>query len=300
LAILREAWSLTHAPERIFRYSAPRMRAPLARTICPTLLLWAVGCGAPQTPGTDASMCRPFAVYRGLPEGAPHADARVWVEDLTSPELDLDGVCMILDDRWFLPLAQLEPHVSKWQGELDTTSSHNLLLLSNVVGYVDGLRFSGPVKSQHLIDLHNDNEVDLAAWIEPGGVAEDFTDRSLLVRAPRITWRQEQGTRASEPNWRPTKPWAIRAEEVISSMGPGLHACYRAALERRPNLEGSVRLAIDVAADGRVGSVKPTAPSEFDDGVLGCFARHIEGVTFSPPENGPVTLVLPMTFARDE
>src|SRR5262252_9391840 len=79
-------------------YNAPRMHARLARTICPTILLWAVGCGAPQTAGTEAGKCRPFALYRGLPAGAPHANARVWVEDVTSPELMLDGVCMILDD----------------------------------------------------------------------------------------------------------------------------------------------------------------------------------------------------------
>jgi len=94
------------------------------------------------------------------------------------------------------------------------------------------------------------------------------------------------------------------APRVLAGMRAGFRACYVRALSVDANLEGSLRIAARVSAEGNVISAKPLVDVRLsagclNDELIGCVLRRVEVASFVPPAAGPETLVFPIRFKRD-
>jgi hypothetical protein len=88
-------------------------------------------------------------------------------------------------------------------------------------------------------------------------------------------------------------------ELVAKAHGEQLQACYEAALQSEPELAGSVKITIDVAADGAVGGVV-TEPGAGKDGLAaaaGCIQKRVKDWSF-PARSVPglTRLIYPASF----
>jgi hypothetical protein len=93
--------------------------------------------------------------------------------------------------------------------------------------------------------------------------------------------------------------------QLMRAMTIDFGKCYHWALARDANLQGVMRLAIDVNNDGSVRSATPERDAgaegrSLNDELVDCVARHIATTGFAPPENGAgCTFVLPITLRRN-
>ncbi len=60
-------------------------------------------------------------------------------------------------------------------------------------------------------------------------------------------------------------------------------------------MRGTVRLTAHIAADGTVTSVSPSGRG-LSPRVVACVAARVKAATFTPPEGGGATIVIPVTF----
>ena len=87
-----------------------------------------------------------------------------------------------------------------------------------------------------------------------------------------------------------------RIEDIVHAGFPLFAYCYRAGLERDPELGGLVRLRFVIDEDGAVMGVMDSG-SEFDDtGTLDCMAEGIFALSFPPPTGGDVRVQYRIVF----
>jgi hypothetical protein len=87
------------------------------------------------------------------------------------------------------------------------------------------------------------------------------------------------------------------ADRVVAGMRAGFRACYNRGLASNPDLQGSVRITAKIGPNGEVLSATPSATGSLGDEVVNCVVRRVQSATFSPPEGGGATIVIPVTFA---
>jgi TonB family protein len=87
------------------------------------------------------------------------------------------------------------------------------------------------------------------------------------------------------------------ADRVVAGMRAGFRACYNRGLASNPDLQGSVRVTAKIGPNGDVLSATPSGGSGLGDDVVQCVVRRVQSATFSPPEGGGATIVIPVTFA---
>jgi len=87
-----------------------------------------------------------------------------------------------------------------------------------------------------------------------------------------------------------------RIEDIVHAGFPLFAYCYRAGLERDPELGGLVRLRFVIDADGAVMGVMDSG-SEFDDpSTLDCMAEGIFALSFPAPTGGDVRVQYRIVF----
>jgi hypothetical protein len=87
------------------------------------------------------------------------------------------------------------------------------------------------------------------------------------------------------------------ADRVVAGMRAGFRNCYNKGLASNPDLQGSVRVTAKIGPNGEVLSATPTGGAGLGDEVVSCVVRRVQSATFSPPEGGGATIVIPVTFA---
>ncbi|HEX9297395.1 MAG TPA: AgmX/PglI C-terminal domain-containing protein [Polyangiaceae bacterium] len=87
------------------------------------------------------------------------------------------------------------------------------------------------------------------------------------------------------------------ADRVVAGMRAGFRACYNRGLASNPDLQGSVRITAKIGPNGEVVSATPSGGAGLGDEVVSCVVRRVQSATFSPPEGGGASIVIPVTFA---
>jgi hypothetical protein len=87
------------------------------------------------------------------------------------------------------------------------------------------------------------------------------------------------------------------ADRVVAGMRAGFRACYNKGLASNPDLQGSVRITAKIGPNGEVVSATPSGGAGLGDEVVSCVVRRVQAATFSAPEGGGATIVIPVTFA---
>jgi len=87
------------------------------------------------------------------------------------------------------------------------------------------------------------------------------------------------------------------AEKVVAGMRAGFRACYNRGLASNPDLQGSVKITARIGPNGEVLSATPSGGGGLGDEVVSCVVRRVQAATFSPPEGGGASIVIPVTFA---
>jgi hypothetical protein len=104
-----------------------------------------------------------------------------------------------------------------------------------------------------------------------------------------------EGSVAVGPLLLPALP---KAQDVArASLIPGARRCYRRALESDPTQYGKLGLAIVVAKDGSVDTVKVVSNTGLSTAAATCTANVAHRMTFPPPTSGAaVTVDAVLTF----
>ncbi len=105
---------------------------------------------------------------------------------------------------------------------------------------------------------------------------------------------------APPPAGTPTAPSGTvqNAARRVAEMRADFRKCYQAALAQDAQLQGSVRIRIEVGADGGVTAAKGLGfglPAETVD----CVLRRAASTEFDAPEGGRAVIVLPVTFVKE-
>lgn len=87
------------------------------------------------------------------------------------------------------------------------------------------------------------------------------------------------------------------ASAVVGAMAPGFRRCYAAGLAEDPSMKGTVRVTAKIGVRGAVESTSATSTGTLSPGVVACIRSRVASATFSPPEGGAATLVVPVTLS---
>ena len=148
-----------------------------------------------------------------------------------------------------------------------------------------------PAESQAGSDAGDLAKVDEAAWADAGLTVppESSSDGGAAAGA------------ASSPG---PKAAAAEPEDECTPVGvdfekrarPSLKACYREGKKKDPNLEGTVRLTVNIDVKGRVKSMKITEKT-LPDAVANCMLKALKATPFPDASKCPEkVLTIPMTF----
>jgi hypothetical protein len=85
------------------------------------------------------------------------------------------------------------------------------------------------------------------------------------------------------------------AQRVLLSLREGFMRCYQNALKSNPDQEESIKIAVDVNADGTVRSATTNA-AKLSTEAVNCLLARVREAKFSPPDRVPARLVIPVTF----
>lgn len=90
------------------------------------------------------------------------------------------------------------------------------------------------------------------------------------------------------------------AQSVVAGMAPGFRRCYQRELSQgNPNAEGSVRFTVRVGPNGEVMSASPSGGG-LPGSLISCAQARVLSAQFSPPSNGGATLVIPVSFRKQQ
>jgi tetratricopeptide (TPR) repeat protein len=90
--------------------------------------------------------------------------------------------------------------------------------------------------------------------------------------------------------------YVANAASVVSQMAAPFRRCYNAALQVDPNVEGSLRITATVGAQGEVLRATATTRGSLPRATIDCVLDVAFAATFSAPEGGAATIVIPVTF----
>jgi TonB family protein len=85
------------------------------------------------------------------------------------------------------------------------------------------------------------------------------------------------------------------ARVVRSHLG-AIRLCFERALNRDPNLRGTVKVKFVIGPDGKVRSADDAGSQMASTEVVECVRDAFRKLTFPPPDGGTVTVVYPIVF----
>lgn len=87
------------------------------------------------------------------------------------------------------------------------------------------------------------------------------------------------------------------AARVVAGMRAAFRGCYQRGLAENPDIQGSLRLTIQVGTGGAVTNVTPVGTSgNLPASVVGCVVARARAAQFDPPDGGTATIAVPITF----
>src|SRR4029079_13113167 len=86
------------------------------------------------------------------------------------------------------------------------------------------------------------------------------------------------------------------ASAVVAGMAAGCRRCYNNGLKEDPNMKGSVRVTARIGPNGEVLSASASGGGGLSGSVVGCVQGRVASASFTPPEGGGATIVIPVTF----
>jgi tetratricopeptide (TPR) repeat protein len=104
-------------------------------------------------------------------------------------------------------------------------------------------------------------------------------------------------TRKSPTPTAPNQGNISNAAKVVADMRPRFRACYQQSLDRDASLQGTIRMAIRVAADGSVANATGVSfdlPAE----TIDCLLERALAATFDPPGGGAAVVNVPVNFVK--
>lgn len=130
----------------------------------------------------------------------------------------------------------------------------------------------------------------------PGAVAEGDEHRKAKKKREQKQGGDEEVAGVSIEEASPGSLDLGRIEDIVHAGFPLFAYCYRAGLERDPELGGLVRLRFVIDEEGAVMGVMDSG-SEFDDpGTLDCMAEGIFALSFPAPTGGDVRVQYRILF----
>jgi hypothetical protein len=187
---------------------------------------------------------------------------------------------------------QLEWQVRTYQDEI-------------VVGLVKSAgKIGGPAITAYLVELAQDKEasrdVKQAALdalephrpsLDPSAVAAVDSAREALTKPPK-GGVAVGGANVSEGT-------VANAAAVVASMAAGFRRCFNRGLQDDPKMKGTVRITAKIGKNGEVLSATPSGGETLSPTVVSCVAARVSSATFSPPEGGAATLVIPVSMTPE-
>jgi len=82
-------------------------------------------------------------------------------------------------------------------------------------------------------------------------------------------------------------------------MSPKFRECYQIGLWQNAEQKGSVRLVIEIDAQGHPAKVTPGGRDGLDKMVLSCLIGVVRRESFTPPVGGAATVTIPLNFGSD-
>jgi len=89
----------------------------------------------------------------------------------------------------------------------------------------------------------------------------------------------------------------LDAERVVARLRGRFRACYEHGLASNPPLQGSVKITAKIAPNGEVVSATPSGGESLGQEVVSCLVSRLRSESFTPPEGGGASIVIPITFA---
>jgi len=83
---------------------------------------------------------------------------------------------------------------------------------------------------------------------------------------------------------------------TVAAMAAGFRRCYQRGLERDPEMSGTLRLSVEVGANGEVVATTPAGGEGLSPTVIACTGGVVASRVFAKPKGGPATLVIPLSF----
>jgi hypothetical protein len=88
------------------------------------------------------------------------------------------------------------------------------------------------------------------------------------------------------------------ASSVISRMRASFRACYQKGLNENPDMQGSIRLTIQIGPGGEVVNVTASPSGTLSPAVVACVQARARNGQFEPPEGGSSAIQVPVTFVK--
>ncbi len=132
-------------------------------------------------------------------------------------------------------------------------------------------------------------DANLADLVEHGRTKNDRNAASATTQGPRVT------AAVNDPM---VTGSVIDAARVVAGLRPGFHACYQRTINDYPDAEGSIRLSLDVGANGEVQSVGASSSGNVPGSLVSCVRMRARVAKFSPPDGGRALVVVPVTFKK--
>jgi TonB family protein len=83
-------------------------------------------------------------------------------------------------------------------------------------------------------------------------------------------------------------------------MSPKFRECYQIGLWQNADQKGSVRVVIDIDANGHPAKVTLGGGDGLDKMVLDCLVAVVRRESFAPPAGGSGTVTIPLNFGSDQ
>lgn len=84
----------------------------------------------------------------------------------------------------------------------------------------------------------------------------------------------------------------VGVNRVVETMLTDFQACYRSALERSPQSRGSVRVTVEVARSGAIGSASTAASKGINKKLATCIADRVRRGKFEAPKGPRATVTV--------
>jgi len=90
------------------------------------------------------------------------------------------------------------------------------------------------------------------------------------------------------------------AGAVVASFAPSFRRCYNALLRQDRDAAGGICITAKIGPAGEVVMTTTELHNGLPPSIVDCLVAVVQGASFSPPDGGGATLVIPISFAPDD